>query len=690
MVFNRILAIITGICVVTTLARAQWLEPQPTMAGCAFEKSLMVRRSIEPAPQAVTGFHLVRTDLFMDWRPPLASFDWAYKGVQQLTIVADGPLATVTVDATDMRFDTVIVNGHGVAAQQPGAGQSAAIPMDRSHASGDTIRIVINYTHTTTQPPGFFLYDSNLYVGQSNFGDSVFTAARIAYTMSEPRDARRWMPCFDDPSVKGLADIRILVPAGYQVSSNGLLKDSAASPAGKIWHWVENEPICSYLMCVTASKFAVWSDKYVRVSNPADTVPLMYFTWHVDSSSSNVDGHQYNAVNSFRNLAVIVGGYSERFGEYPFSKYGMTPVQPFGYGGMEHQTMTTITRSWLRGWSESGIAHELMHQWFGDNVTCATWKDIWLNEGFATFGESIWGEIIAGPTGYSQQVLAQMRNYKGSSNNSTAIYDPEGQGKDVFNWGTTYLKGGIVAHMLRRMLGDTVFFPMIQEYQKHFGYGSATTADFANFISTYTGHDLHYFISEWVMGVGQPSYAAQATIYNNTTNITPDLVEVTLSQPDMARQLFRMPVLIRAYTEQGAVDTVMMDTARTQFFTFEVKGHVDSIAIDPDVSILNDTIALTVTTRTGVTDGSAPVSPVITMSASPNPAIDATLLSWQNAIGSTALDVVDMLGRTVASLPAAGRNGAVLWNTRTVAPGVYQVTMRATQAAPSTMVRVVR
>ncbi len=674
--------------VVSAAAQAQWVAPQPPQEGCAYEKSFSLRSPVGPAPQAVTGFHLVRTDLFMDWRAPLLSMSRTWKGAQKLTIVADAPLSSVTVNAAGMTIDTVTVNGTAVAIEQPDSTQMFAVPFSPTHVAGDTVRIAINYTHTSTNSQGFYLYEKGIYVGMSPFNDSVFTADRLAYTMSEPRDAHWWMPCFDDPSVKGVVDMRVLVPDGFQVSSNGLLRDSTHGALGTTWHWVENEPICSYLMCATASKFAILHDSYVRVSNMEDTVPIMHFVWHVDSTASTTDGRDYNAVYTFRNLPIIMGGYSERFGEYPFSKYGMTPVQPFGYGGMEHQTMTTITRTWLRGWSEGGIAHELMHQWFGDNVTCGTWKDIWLNEGFATFGESIWGEIMGGSAGYMQQVLAQMSNYKQTNNFNTAVYDPEGQGKDIFNWGTTYLKGGIVIHMLRRMLGDSLFFATMQSYQKQYHNSSLTTQAFADYLSTTTGRDLHPFFNQWIFGTGHPTYAAQARIYKTTTPGVADLIELDLSQPDMARQLFTMPVTIRAYISDGRqVDTVMMDTARSEFFTFEVDGHVDSIAVDPDVSILKDTVTLTTLVYTGVKEQGQPVDAAMRISVSPNPASDNALLTWSGAPAGTALEVVDLLGRRVAAFRAGTRGGAVQWNTRDVRAGLYFV--RATTSGVAQQVRVV-
>jgi len=133
-------------------------------------------------------------------------------------------------------------------------------------------------------------------------------------------------------------------------------------------------------MCADASHWIQWHDKYVRISNPKDTVPVVYFAWPADYAVTDTTGVAHNARYSFRNTPRMIANDSRLFGEYPFKQYGQVPLQPFAFGGMEHQTMTSITRSVFHGNQEDVIAHELFHQWFGDKTTCETWADIWLNE----------------------------------------------------------------------------------------------------------------------------------------------------------------------------------------------------------------------------------------------------------------------------------------------------------------------
>lgn len=657
--------------------------------GCAREKAAMVRRELPPRTQWAGTFHVVKYDLFMDWRVPLADFGWGFTGVNKITIVIDSASqSAVTLDATAMFIDTVRVNGTLVPAVQP-VNEAVELDLDRAHAPGDTVVIAISYTRTLEDYVGFYKYDKDLYVGQSQWGDSVFLPERLAYTMSEPRDAHYWMPCVDDPSMKALAEIRVLVPAGFQVSSNGRLKSHNTTAAGTLWDWVENEPIATYLMCATASKFAMWHDNYVRITNAADTVPIEYYTWKVDSSSTDVSGRQYNATYSFRNMPKIVAGYSQRFGEYPFTKYGMTPVQPFAYGGMEHQTMTTITRVWLRGTSEMGIAHELMHQWFGDNITCGTWKDIWLNEGFATYGEAIYAEIMGGKSYYDVTVGQQMTDYKRSNNNRTTVYDPEGQGLNVFNWGTTYRKGGAVLHMLRGVLGDTLFFNTMKAYQAHFRFGHATTAEFADFISQSTGQDLHWFVDEWIFGSWHPQYAVDAVALDDNHNN--HSVKLTIDQPDQTRPLFRMPIQVRLYTAGGVIDEVVSNQQRSQQFTLATATRVDSVSFDPGNWILKDSTILHFSRLVGVAQGALPGSAQLVVSVAPNPADAQTVLTWAastNVRGT--VNVIDMLGRTVATFNSATDGTDIVhWDTRDVAPGTYAVRVSTPIGVSSTMVRVI-
>lgn len=706
------------------MSNAQGVDSRQLEEPCPMEKPVGKSAGVQQMFNVpARGYDVIKYSVFLDWRRPLDSMKRAWPGSNEITVVLTSALSELVFDAGNMlvdstwktfdtvragstiridtirhdttwrvnafHIDTARVNGIVVATTQPDSTQSFKVQVDRVHAIGDTIVIRIAYTHDKrVNELGVFLYDKR-YIGQSTpWNDSVFTPERMVYTMSEPRDAKWWMPCNDDPADKAQsAEIRVLVPAGYSVSSNGRLQSANSSEGGAItWYWKEDEPISTYLMCASASKFAISMDRYVRFSNPLDTVPLMNFTWRVDSASSDISGRAYNAAYAFRNTAKIMEGYSRRFGEFPFSKYGMTPAQPFGYGGMEHQTMTTINRLWLRGADEMYIGHEMTHQWFGDNVTCATWKDIWLNEGFATFGEAIYQEWMNGTDAYINEVKREGDDYKNTSASEgflVAVYDPEGQGKNVFNYATVYRKGGAVLHMLRRVLGDSTFFATLQAYQAHFRFGNATTDDFANFISQNTGQDLHWFINEWIYGHGHPQYFVHATVRYSTV-IGHDRIHVSISQVDsLNRPLFRMPVTLRVYFPQGSKDFTATDSMQTQDFDipFAVTTHIDSVAFDPENSILKEQTILVFDEVTGISSpGDQPLHPSLSLFVAPNPVQQWATISWAASSASTSmLEIFDVMGRSVEKQVRHDGANSVQVDMRSLPAGMY--TARVTSVA---------
>ncbi|HZV13629.1 MAG TPA: M1 family aminopeptidase [Candidatus Kapabacteria bacterium] len=646
-------------------------------------------------------FDVQRYDLYMDWRAPLSAMSMGYPGVNTITLVSDSMgLNSVLLDAAGMRIDSIRVNGTMVAPVQPDSNQQINILLGKSYNMGDTITLIIGYTHISTNQQGFYLYDKGTYGREILNGDSVFIPERIAYTMSEPLDAHWWMPCMDLPYDKALSEIRVAVPDSFVVSSNGLLQSVApAAGGGNVYDWKMDIPIATYLMCATASVFSTWSAYYTRVTsrsdtanyigvtNPSDSVRIMYYVWPQDSTAADTTGQQFNARYAFENIPFIMQQFSMRYGEFPYPKYGMTALQPFNYGGMEHTTMTSIIRSWLLGrYGEQGMAHEMTHQWFGDDITCATWKDIWLNEGFATFGEDLYHEFVGGESGYMNNVMTQVRYYLNSGNNATAIYDPVGQGKNVFNWGTTYLKGGITLYMLHTMLGDSAYFSAMRYYLTKFNYSAATTDDFADAISEATGQDLHWFINQWVYGKGQPLYKVEwwtVVAPFNTWN-----VHVQINQPDTTRQLFRMPIPLRYYRGATVTDTIVIDSLRSQEFVVNMPFPVDSVVFDPDYHVLKDPSSF-VTTYVA---SSMPLSTDIAVHVAPNPAHDDAMLLYNIAGESHAtLQISDALGRSLAEFPLGGeRQGIADWNVQSVPAGVYYARLATAHGIATAQIQVIK
>lgn len=192
----------------------------------------------------------------------------------------------------------------------------------------------------------------------------------VLWTLSEPYGARDWWPCKQDLNDKvDSIDILVSTPAQYRVASNGLLVSERTNDNQKTYHWRHRHPIPAYLIAIGVTNYAVYSD-YVPLEN-GDAIEVLNYVYPEREAEIR---------QATKNTVAIMQFFNERFGLYPFAdeKYGHAQ---FGFGGgMEHQTM-----SFMGGWSFSLQAHELAHQWFGDKITCGSWRDIWLNEGFATY-----------------------------------------------------------------------------------------------------------------------------------------------------------------------------------------------------------------------------------------------------------------------------------------------------------------
>jgi len=297
---------------------------------------------------------ILHYQLDLNFTDGLMSYSHFYSGRERIVWRPNGD-SLVTLDAIGLRIDSVASESSRLTFDTVTAPGKLKILLPPSVRNGDSLLVDIWYAHTSTQDTGYYYYDKN------TSGDpSQWTLERLGYTFTEPYYSPYWFPCINDPSVKVPCRINATVPQGFLVASNGLLKQTVDNGNGTLtFQWEEQHPIAMYLMAVTISKYSTFSHFYHRVSNPSDSIEIKYYIWQADSA-----GPTYNAVTAFRNVVDMVTFYSTIFGEYPFDKYGMAAVYPFNAGGMEHQTMTTIHRSWLaNGGSQSGIAHELAHQW---------------------------------------------------------------------------------------------------------------------------------------------------------------------------------------------------------------------------------------------------------------------------------------------------------------------------------------
>lgn len=562
-------------------------------------------------------YDVLEYKLFLDWYKPLSAdvvkipdsvlnddgqweFDTIYvidrewDGLQNIKIKIDSAdVSEIVFDAKNLLINSVSVDGKEVLPVPKSLGGEVIINTGKIYNSGEIVNIEIDYTFTdqNSYSEGFWLFAEGDFIGfgpeyESNgelTRDSVFVEERLAYTMSEPQNARQWMPCNDAPHDKALSSISIKVPKGFNTASNGLLTETEENEVFVIYRWKNESPITTYLMVANASKFKVYSEWYKKVTNPLDSIEIQYYVWEDDYNNTATDGSKYNARHAFRNTLGMMESYARSFGEYPFEKYGMVSAQPFNYGGMEHQTMTTVNRYWLRGTAEGGIAHELAHQWIGDLITCATWNDIWINEGGATWSEALWAEGWGGKEVYYNTMLGKRWGYL----RQKSLYDSPTYGVPVeyIFWTHTpivYNKASWVYHMLREMLGDEKFFFSLRNLFERYGHASLETEDFKNSFmldAPDSPVDLNTFFDQWVYKSGHPIFSATGRPANASDHnfyIELDQIQSGIYMPEY----FVTPVtFVFLSGEQKYIDTVM-NYSRRQVFHFDLPFMPDSFYID--------------------------------------------------------------------------------------------------------------
>ena len=623
--------------------------------------------SVDTAHWPKRPYDVLSYQLLLDWRHAFTAQEPIFSGHNLITLQLTDNVDTVVLNAAEMRIDSVSINGLPLASTPPlgfdslpwGVDMVLRIPLPvELRQKGTILSFGIGYTRTSNANDGFYFYPKGTYVGLGPSNDSIFVEEDLAYTMSEPLDAHKWMPCADLPYDKANSAISIIVPTGYSAQSNGTLQSVDSNADGShTYNWKSDEPIATYLMVGDASKFIEFGSSYHRLSNPNDSVPVVDFVWPPDYyQTQDTTGLKYNAQYALRNVPKMLAAFSKRFGEYPFKQYGEVVAQPFG-GGMEHQSMTTFARSWLRGYSEDGIAHELMHQWFGDKTTCETWADLWLNEGFATYGEAVWEESEYGHSAYEQTMQTQAAGYFNpyGGDNTIPIYNPPID--NMFNDPTTYLKPGCVLHMLRRMLdNDTLFFGTLRDYSSAFAYSTANTFQFRDFIETRAGSlapmSLLDFIDEWIF---QPDFPVYTFTWAQDSK---NLLTLRVVQSQHTTDHYTMPLRFQAKPWPDTTELIFLNNQRTQFFTLQLDHPIDSLIFDESAVIISK---FKTTRDQNLAVAEAPTEDpqlrvsewngTTTLSFAPI-ATDGAALRIFDVLGRTVFDQTLLHGNTTLALPA--------------------------------------
>jgi aminopeptidase N len=441
-------------------------------------------------------------------------------------------------------------------------------------------------TFATNLPPGQETSVTVTYQAEPKIG-IYFRTPEMGYkegdthlfSQGEEIDARHWYPCFDSPNEKFTSEVTCHVPEGMTVISNGRLVSSEKDPATGLvaFHWTQEKPHANYLITLCAGNFNKIEGRYKNV-------PLAFYT-----PASEIQ----DATNSFRDTKDIMGFFEEEIGvPYAWAKYDQICVNDFVEGGMENTSATTLTDSTLfrddteniRD-SDSLISHEMAHQWFGDLVTCKDWSHIWLNEGFATYYETLYMGHKNGRDAMIYELYSRARSITGVTNDMNPIvrrnFDDPGE---MFDGRLTYDKGSWVLHMLRSQLGPDTYRLCIKTYLERHRYGNVVTEDLRSVIEELTGRSYDQFFDQWLYHAHNPELEV-----NYDWDEVAGLAKVSIHQAQETNEdvlLFNFPLTFRFKGPFGTNDQTVQITREAEDFYFPLASAPEIVRVDPDYTLL--------------------------------------------------------------------------------------------------------
>jgi aminopeptidase N len=428
------------------------------------------------------------------------------------------------------------------------------VSLGRTFVRSQTFRLRVDY-EGSPQSGGWMSI-----VFQSQSGTPVVS------TLSEPWYSYTWWPVKEDSRDKATGELLITVPDELSVVSNGVLTGTQNLAGGqRLFHWSTDYPMSPYLFAFSATRYNNFSDNY---AHPGGSMPVEFFVYPGSDTAGNRA--------QWRLSVDMLATFGDLYGLYPFidEKYAIYEF-PWG-GGMEHQTATG-----QGAFGESLTAHELAHQWWGDMVTCATWSDIWLNEGFATYSEALWFEHKSGTSDLSALQTAMNQRRPRFFDGSVYVQNPTSVSR-IFSSDYSYRKGAWVLHMLRSVLGDQKFFDVLGAYRDRFEYLTATTEDFREVAEEVWGEDLDWFFDQWVYGGGAPTYLYG---WRELVLDGEHYLEVSLVQ-SQGESVFQMPVTIETLELGVRHRYTVWNDERSEHFLIPVSAPVDEVGLDPDDWIL--------------------------------------------------------------------------------------------------------
>lgn len=480
-------------------------------------------------------------------------------------------------------------------------------------------------------------------VGGSAIGSGFSTGTsgswgnQVTWSLSESLVAYHWWPCKQILTDKiDSSWVDITTDSLNMAGSNGLLKNVVTVGSKKRYEWKSKYPISYYLISVAVAKYKEYNIYAHPMYLPNDSVLIQNYIYDNAINNGTFINTQKAQLNKMPQVLEL---QSNLFGMYPFykEKYGHC-MAPFG-GGMEHQTMTSL------GFFDYYIdAHELGHQWWGDNVTCKGWGEIWINEGFASYSEHLTAQYLDN-VNYLPNLNSAHTNVMSQPGGSIFFTGSDTMNANrIFSSRLTYDKGGIILNTLRFVTNnDSAWFKTLRTFQNTYKNSTASTVNFMNHYQAQTGINPTQFFNQWYYGQGYPTFTVKYNTLGNTCLIkSTQSTSVPSSVP-----LFITPMEYKI-TRSGAPDTTVRVTHSntTEYYSFSLAGTVTGVVCDPNNWVINKVVGPTLDgTLIGLNETS---NEPVTISVGPNPMRNNIKIN--NSLLNGKLEVFDMAGKKVLQL----------------------------------------
>ena len=524
----------------------------------------------------------IAIDLRFDWEKSQAI------GFVNITLAPFKDSDRFYLDAAAMTIDSVkLANGTPLKFNydEKKDNDNLEVLLDRTYKSGEELQVRVDYktNHVNTADPGTSIgsFGRGLRFIKPSADDP--TKPRQIWSQGETEFNRYWFPSYDTPNDFRTTELRATVEKPFFVVSNGKLMDTKDNGDNtRTFYWKMDQPYSNYLTSIVV----------------ADTTPVVQDFEGIPVYNYGYTNETKEVAATVKNLPATMKFFSEITGvKYPYPKYSQAFVEDFG-GGMENISATTQIeemihdqRELLDTDSESLQSHELAHQWFGDFVTCRDWGQIWLNESFATYMQSMWDEKFKG---HDEFLYSDVRANQDTTlntwrqGNRRPIVTKYYADKDAIFDNYAYPGGGSVLHMLRKHLGDDLFFKSLNHYLTSNAHQPVSTEELRIAIEETTGQSMDWFFDEWLYKMGHPNFEVTQSYYDAKKHLTLNVkqtqkVDITNEYPQA--EFFQTYVDVEI---DNKIERVWIKPQAENTFTFDVAAKPKLVNFDYESTLLKE------------------------------------------------------------------------------------------------------